>query len=165
MYCGHLLSRGISMTSSTFVSSSGDGYEIQMGRWSRRLAPMLIEFAGVGQGRSILDVGCGTGNLALALLQSPAIGKVYGIDFSPAYIDHATNRIRDSMLHSGGRSASPNPSHDEDMRFRIGINQGDVVIDDSRVYGEGVAARLENFAEPGGICICRKVSEELVILY
>jgi adenylate cyclase len=35
------------------------------------------------------------------------------------------------------------------MRFRIGINQGDVVFDDSRVYGDGinVAARLENFPQ------------------
>src|SRR5262245_13716158 len=49
------------------------------------------------------------------------------------------------------------------MRFRIGINQGDVVFDDSRVYGDGVnvAARLENLAEPGGICISRKVYEEI----
>src|SRR5262245_32890580 len=49
------------------------------------------------------------------------------------------------------------------MRFRIGINQGDVVFDDIRVYGDGVniAARLENLAEPGGICISRKVYEDI----
>jgi TolB-like protein len=49
------------------------------------------------------------------------------------------------------------------MRFRIGINQGDVVFDDTRVYGDGVnvAARLENLAEPGGICISRRVYEDI----
>jgi len=49
------------------------------------------------------------------------------------------------------------------MRFRIGINQGDVVFDDSRIYGDGVniAARLESIAEPGGICISRKVYEDI----
>jgi TolB-like protein/Tfp pilus assembly protein PilF len=49
------------------------------------------------------------------------------------------------------------------MHFRIGINQGDVVFDDSRVYGDGVnvAARLEGIAEPGGICISRKVYEDI----
>src|SRR5215468_9068796 len=49
------------------------------------------------------------------------------------------------------------------MRFRIGINQGDVVFDDSRVYGDGVnvAARLESLAEPGGICISRRVYEDI----
>ena len=49
------------------------------------------------------------------------------------------------------------------MRFRIGINQGDIVFDDSRVYGDGVnvAARLESLAEPGGICISRRVYEDI----
>jgi len=49
------------------------------------------------------------------------------------------------------------------MRFRIGINLGDVVFDDARIYGDGVnvAARLEGIAEPGGICISRKVHEDI----
>ena len=49
------------------------------------------------------------------------------------------------------------------MHFRIGINHGDVVFDDARIYGDGVniAARLETIAKPGGICISRKVYEEI----
>src|SRR5262249_40392239 len=49
------------------------------------------------------------------------------------------------------------------MQFRIGINQGDVVVDDARVYGDGVniAARLEAVADPGGICISDKVHQEI----
>ncbi len=53
--------------SSTFVSADGDGYELQMGRWSRRLAEPFLDFAGpLGKGERILDLGCGTGSLALA---------------------------------------------------------------------------------------------------
>src|SRR5262245_45060336 len=41
------------------------------------------------------------------------------------------------------------------MRYRIGVNLGDVIHDEQRVYGDGVniAARLEAIAEPGGVCI------------
>jgi adenylate cyclase len=49
------------------------------------------------------------------------------------------------------------------MQFRVGINIGDVVYDDVRIYGDGinVAARLEGIADPGGICISGKVHEEI----
>src|SRR5438128_1822400 len=45
------------------------------------------------------------------------------------------------------------------MRFRIGVNLGDVIYDEARIYGDGVniAARLEGIAEPGGICLAGKV--------
>jgi class 3 adenylate cyclase/pimeloyl-ACP methyl ester carboxylesterase len=45
------------------------------------------------------------------------------------------------------------------MLFRIGIELGDVIHDETRIYGEGinVAARLEGMAEPGGICVTRQV--------
>ena len=49
------------------------------------------------------------------------------------------------------------------MQFRVGINMGDVVYDEARIYGDGinVAARLEGIAEAGGICISSKVYEEI----
>ena len=52
---------------------------------------------------------------------------------------------------------------DRRMQFRIGINIGEIIYDQARIYGEGinVAARLENIAEPGGICISSKVHEEI----
>jgi adenylate cyclase len=49
------------------------------------------------------------------------------------------------------------------MRFRIGINLGDVVHDDTRIYGDGIniAARLEALADPGGVLVSRTVYEHV----
>jgi adenylate cyclase len=59
------------------------------------------------------------------------------------------------------RNATVDPTRR--IQFRIGVNLGDVVFDDVRVYGDGVniAARLEAIAEPGGICISDKVRQEV----
>ena len=52
---------------------------------------------------------------------------------------------------------------DQRLRFRIGINLGDIVIDGDDILGDGVnvAARLESLAPPGGICISRAVYEQV----
>jgi len=52
---------------------------------------------------------------------------------------------------------------DERITFRIGINLGDVIVEEDDIYGDGVniAARLEGLAEPDGICISRVVREQI----
>jgi adenylate cyclase len=52
---------------------------------------------------------------------------------------------------------------DKRIEFRIGINLGDIILDDDDIYGDGVniAARLEALAEPGGICVSRVVHDQV----
>ncbi|MFL5331928.1 MAG: class I SAM-dependent methyltransferase [Geminicoccaceae bacterium] len=78
-------------TSSTFTATDGDAYERVMGRWSRRLAELFLDFAGE-IGGDCLDLGCGTGHLAAAILRRAPDARVTGLDFSPAYVAHARAR-------------------------------------------------------------------------
>jgi adenylate cyclase len=52
---------------------------------------------------------------------------------------------------------------DRRIRFRIGINLGDVIVDGDDIFGDGVnvTARLEALAEPGGLCISRMVRDQI----
>src|SRR5690242_7436923 len=52
---------------------------------------------------------------------------------------------------------------DRRIRFRIGINLGDIIVDGDDIFGDGVnvAARLEALADPGGICISRTVRNQI----
>jgi adenylate cyclase len=50
---------------------------------------------------------------------------------------------------------------DKRIEFRVGINLGDIIVEDKDIFGDGVnvAARLEALAEPGGICVSRGVRD------
>ena len=59
-----------------------------------------------------------------------------------------------------GRNADTAP--ERRIEFRIGVHQGDIVVEDGDIFGDGVnvAARLEGIAEPGGICVSARVQED-----
>src|SRR3712207_4090851 len=98
--------------SSTFTATDGDAYELQMGRWSQRLAELFLDFAGpLGEGEQVLDLGSGTGSLALALARRSATVRVCGLDFSAAYVDYARRRTSDPRLEFqvGDACAMPFP--------------------------------------------------------
>jgi ubiquinone/menaquinone biosynthesis C-methylase UbiE len=84
--------------SSTFTAGSGVGYDRMMGRWSARLAEPFLDFSGCADGEEILDAGCGTGSLTFALSQRIRAGSITGIDFSPIYIEYASEAIRDPRI-------------------------------------------------------------------
>jgi adenylate cyclase len=57
----------------------------------------------------------------------------------------------------------PEANDERRIRFRIGINLGDVIVEEHDIFGDGVnvAARLEALAEPGGICVSQTVRDQI----
>ena len=70
-------------------------------------------------------------------------------------------RCAAEMLAAVAESNAPIPV-DRRIQFRVGINVGDIVVEDDDIFGDGVnvAARLEGLAEPGGICVSARVQED-----
>jgi adenylate cyclase len=60
------------------------------------------------------------------------------------------------------RERRPGLAPESRIDFRIGVHQGDIVVEDGDIFGDGVniAARLEALAEPGGICVSARVQED-----
>jgi SAM-dependent methyltransferase len=87
--------------------SESDGYERFMGRWSRRLAPLFVTFAGVTEGDHVLDVGSGTGALSAAAADVESV-QVTGIEPSPAYVRYAQEHA-DARFQVGDALALPFP--------------------------------------------------------
>jgi len=83
---------------STFNARDAAVYEQLMGRWSRRLARLFVPFAGVAAGELVLDVGCGTGSLALTIAETVDVAAVEGIDFSPLYVAMAQSKATDPRI-------------------------------------------------------------------
>jgi adenylate cyclase len=66
-------------------------------------------------------------------------------------------------LQRGMADRNADIPEDKRIAFRVGINLGDVIVEEQDIFGDGVnvAARLEALAEPGGVCISRMVRDQI----
>lgn len=132
--------------SSTFKSADGNGYELQMGRWSRRLAEPFLDFVGTADGERVLDVGCGTGSLTFALARRCRIKELQGIDFSRPYVEHAAGLNNDSRItfKVGDACALDFPDHSFDRALSLLVMQ-------FIPSAERAIAEMKRVARPGAV--------------
>ena len=78
--------------------TNAENYNHGTGRLSRQLAPLFADFVGVQDGDRVLDVGCGTGSLALSIAADQQVAKLVGIDPSTSFIEHARSQSTDARL-------------------------------------------------------------------
>jgi SAM-dependent methyltransferase len=111
-----LVVAGTGMPSAQNIFAESDAYERFMGRWSRRLAPLLVDFAAIGEKDVVLDVGSGTGALAFAIAEARPAARVTGIDPSSAYVQYAQQRASGDRLQftvgDGQKMTFPDASFD-----------------------------------------------------
>jgi SAM-dependent methyltransferase len=82
----------MSQASSVFHASDGAAYEVWLGRWSSRLANAFLDFVEFPEIGELLDVGCGTGALTLAMAQRWPARRVIGVDLAEPFISYAQSR-------------------------------------------------------------------------
>ncbi|OHV72033.1 SAM-dependent methyltransferase [Mesorhizobium sp. LCM 4576] len=133
------------MTSS-FTVHAASGYEQLMGRWSRRLAPKFIDFAGLAPGEKILDVGCGTGSLTFELAKSAHLAEIQAIDFSPVFVAAAKEKNTDPRVTISQADATALPFADNAFDRALAL----LVLHFVPEAGKAVA-EMRRVVRPGGV--------------
>jgi ubiquinone/menaquinone biosynthesis C-methylase UbiE len=83
----------------TYLDLDPAAYDRGVGRWTRQLADIFLDFIGLAEGEKILDLGCGTGSLGKAVLRRLAAVELHGCDPSAASVALLRSQVDDSRLH------------------------------------------------------------------
>jgi SAM-dependent methyltransferase len=124
---------------------NAEAYEQVMGRWSRRLAPLLIRFGGLSDGDRVLDVGCGTGSLTFTLPEIANVATVTGIDLTEPFVEFARSCNTDPRIsfQSGDARVLPFEDNAFDRAFSMLVLQ--FIPDAARAVAE-----MRRVVRPGG---------------
>ncbi len=128
------------------VFSHPKAYERWMGRWSAKLAPGFVAFAGLAAPGRILDVGAGTGVLCAALAEAFPAAEIVGLEPAPDYVDHARARLAGPRLRfeQGGAEAIPFGDGDFDACLAL------LILQELEDAGQAVA-EMARVTRPGGL--------------
>jgi len=74
---------------------AGDSYEAYMGRWSRRVAPLFLDWLGAPAGGAWLELGCGSGALTAAIVERAAPAGLLALDPSEGFVATARKQVAD----------------------------------------------------------------------
>lgn len=120
-------------------------YDAFMGRWSRRIAPGLVARIAAGADRDWLDVGCGTGSLAGAILAAGRPRSVVGVDPSADFVAAAAAALPDprASFRVGGAEALPLADASRDVAASLLVLN--FVPDRARALAE-----MRRVVRPGG---------------
>jgi SAM-dependent methyltransferase len=136
--------------------SLGDNYERYIGRWSRLVARQFVPWLALPPALHWLDVGCGTGALAQAILNNNAPASVLGIDPSTGFVDLARQQLNDmrASFQSGAAQALPVESASVDavasgLVLNFTLDPAHVLAEMVRVIRPGgtIAAYVWDYAE------------------
>lgn len=130
------------MTAGGSFAVPAEAYDRYIGRYSRRLAPRFLAFAGVAEG-PVLDVGCGPGGLTEVLAQRLGAPSVAAVDLSEPFVQACRARVPGADV----RRASAEDLPFADRTFRAALSQLvlSFVGDPSRA-----AAEMSRVVAPGG---------------
>jgi SAM-dependent methyltransferase len=78
--------------------AAGDAYEAYMGRWSRPLARVFVQWLAPTHGAAWLDIGCGTGALTRAICDLAEPGSVVACDSSESFVSYARRALPDERV-------------------------------------------------------------------
>jgi SAM-dependent methyltransferase len=126
--------------------ASPEGYERNMGRWSARLAPMFLDFLGLKKGAAVLDVGCGTGALAQAVLKREDSATITGIDPAESLVEYCKSRFASERAQFKSASAEKLPYPDGTFDYTLALLVFSFVHEADRS-----AREMRRVTRPGGI--------------
>jgi SAM-dependent methyltransferase len=90
------------------VWERGDPYEQYVGRWSRQVAPLFLNWLAVPPDRRWLDIGCGTGALCAAILDARSPLSVVGVEPSEGFLESARRQLEERVtFYRGNATAIP----------------------------------------------------------